>query len=294
MTVQHSPRHRAAGPAGFGRSPWPSQPIAVIPSPRPPSERPGRRRTGATTGETPTSDAVSREAVIPGVESGRIPVPRHAAPEGLAEVADLETVMSAPAPLARPEAPTGRRRTGGAIVRLTARPGAAPAPSVTTPPAPSSPWSRGRSLVIGALAVVVVLTGAAATTLLVTGALSSHATPPVSPWAQAASRVAGAEPTAGPAAAAVVPPAPTVASPIATLSGDGRLTVGVDIAPGTYRTAGPASPTHDCSWSRRGQGAEGETVLASGVPTAPATVTLRPGDAVFVTRGCAPWTRGSS
>ena len=38
MTAHHTPRHRAAGSEGFGRSPWPSQPIAVIPSPRRPAD----------------------------------------------------------------------------------------------------------------------------------------------------------------------------------------------------------------------------------------------------------------
>jgi hypothetical protein len=97
------------------------------------------------------------------------------------------------------------------------------------------------------------------------------------------------------------PPATTVtnAPPPATVdvqAADGTITdgtylVGTDIPAGTWRTSGPQPmdpPT--CYWERASD-ATGtlESIIANGIPTGQAIVTLKPGD-YFTTMGCQPWT----
>ncbi|MFG1702017.1 hypothetical protein ACFLIM_02385 [Nonomuraea sp. M3C6] len=67
------------------------------------------------------------------------------------------------------------------------------------------------------------------------------------------------------------------------------LVVGTDIQPGTYRTTGPTAGNSMCFWARL-RGATGG-VIATGMPTGPATVTIGPSDKEFQTGGCAQWTR---
>lgn len=330
MTMDHSPRHRASGPDGFGRSPWPLVPVAVIPSPRRAREDAGTPEPGGS-GHVPgprrplvplrvrprvaaPAEMVDPQPAAASGENGEAGVggrssPRHAEPDGLADVADLETVTSTPAPVVsrgRPLDPSGEEmiRVPGAtrrnppVCRSTSPdlrtpdsgPGEAAAPRAPTSAA-RGVRTRCRSWALGGVAILVVLTGAAAVTVLVTGALASPVAAPPSPWAAAP---APREAAVGPVAPAPAPAeANTLAGPTGTtVAGDGRHVVGVDVAPGTYRSAGPPSGDGGCSWSRRTTSSRGtEAVVASGVSRGPATVTIRRGDTAFVTRGCAPWTR---
>ncbi|MEV4178094.1 hypothetical protein [Nonomuraea sp. NPDC049709] len=67
------------------------------------------------------------------------------------------------------------------------------------------------------------------------------------------------------------------------------LLVGTDIQPGTYRTAGPTSGFPLCYWARL-RSTTGD-VIATGMPTGAATVTIQATDKAFQTGGCAEWTR---
>ena len=83
-------------------------------------------------------------------------------------------------------------------------------------------------------------------------------------------------------------PAPT-AGPQSTTFGAGRWIVGVDIAPGTYRSSGSGT----CTWFRRSdfQNAEGYLALGYGKSTGPATVTILSSDPGFqADEGCGSWT----
>ncbi|TDD08198.1 hypothetical protein E1292_11975 [Nonomuraea deserti] len=66
------------------------------------------------------------------------------------------------------------------------------------------------------------------------------------------------------------------------------LVVGRDVQPGTYRTSGPAAGFGMCYWARM-RSADGD-VIATGMPTGAATVTIEATDKAFQTGGCAEWT----
>ncbi|TDE41433.1 hypothetical protein E1295_30230 [Nonomuraea mesophila] len=66
------------------------------------------------------------------------------------------------------------------------------------------------------------------------------------------------------------------------------LVVGRDIQPGTYRTSGPAGGFSMCYWARL-RSTDGD-VIATGMPTGAATVTVETTDKAFQTGGCAEWT----
>jgi hypothetical protein len=73
-----------------------------------------------------------------------------------------------------------------------------------------------------------------------------------------------------------------------TAFGDGTWQVGVDVAAGTYTSAGAAGPA--CYYALRAAMAGGD-VVNSTVSTGPATVVLTEADGWFETSGCATWTR---
>lgn len=92
------------------------------------------------------------------------------------------------------------------------------------------------------------------------------------------------------------PPAQSV--PARTQPGGGALTnsaslrtlrVGVDIQPGTYRTSGPAAGFTMCYWARLRD--ESGDVIAAGMPSGAAVVTIQPTDKAFQTGGCTEWTK---
>ena len=67
------------------------------------------------------------------------------------------------------------------------------------------------------------------------------------------------------------------------------LRVGTDIQPGTYRTSGPAAGFTMCYWARLRD--ESGDVIAAGMPSGAAVVTIQPTDKAFQTGGCAGWTK---
>jgi endonuclease YncB( thermonuclease family) len=91
-----------------------------------------------------------------------------------------------------------------------------------------------------------------------------------------------------------VPPAPAQSTPPARRIEDGTYVVGVDIEPGSYRTSGPAqdSPIKMCSWFRRKDtSGEAQSVIAMNISQGPTTVTIKPSDGAFESRGCSPWAK---
>lgn len=92
-------------------------------------------------------------------------------------------------------------------------------------------------------------------------------------WAGAA--VANAEPTPAPAP----PPAPKT-----TIEGNGTYQVGVDIAPGVYKSAGPIDGGA-CYWKRL----NGDAMVDNGLTKKAPVVTIDPTDTTFRTSDCQTW-----
>jgi len=90
--------------------------------------------------------------------------------------------------------------------------------------------------------------------------------------------------SAGPASAdpAAPPPAPTT-----TIDHDGTYVVGVDIAPGTYASAGPVGDGA-CYWKRLGS-LQGNDIIDNALSHQPQVVQIDPADKAFKTSGCQPW-----
>ncbi|MBS1692769.1 MAG: hypothetical protein JST91_11165 [Actinobacteria bacterium] len=99
--------------------------------------------------------------------------------------------------------------------------------------------------------------------------------------------VASAQPAPSPTPAPDPGPAPTAApAPPAgvTLPGDGTYTVGTDIQPGTYTSAGPVGDSA-CYWKR----VNGADIVDNAMTKKPQTVQIEPTDTSFVTSSCQPW-----
>ena len=76
-----------------------------------------------------------------------------------------------------------------------------------------------------------------------------------------------------------------------TISGSGTFLVGVDIEPGTYRSAGPvASVIPNCYWARH-KDASGDmfSIIANANSQGPAVVKIAASDGAFETNGCQTW-----
>lgn len=83
------------------------------------------------------------------------------------------------------------------------------------------------------------------------------------------------------------PVTPAVASGF----GEGMFSVGTDIAPGTYRTSGPAGRL-DCYWERLKDTRGGtDSIIANYLGRGSSTVTIDKSDAAFQTRWCNPWVK---
>ncbi|MGK5731838.1 hypothetical protein [Streptomyces sp. URMC 124] len=78
-------------------------------------------------------------------------------------------------------------------------------------------------------------------------------------------------------------------SPKTEMSGNGMYKVGVDIAPGTYKSTGNKQDA--CYWERAKDALHesAESIIANENVTGSALVTIAPGDAYFKTAGCADW-----
>lgn len=88
--------------------------------------------------------------------------------------------------------------------------------------------------------------------------------------------------TAGIAQAQPAPPAPPAPPP--AIDADGTYAVGLDIAPGTYSSAGPTE-NGTCYWKRT----SGEEMVDNALTKKTQVVRIEPGDTSFTTNGCQPW-----
>jgi hypothetical protein len=89
-----------------------------------------------------------------------------------------------------------------------------------------------------------------------------------------------------PGQATTTRPKPAVtAAPAATIE-EGEWSVPAEVKPGTYRTTGGEG----CYWARlKGFSGDLGDVIANGLPTGPARVTIARTDKGFTTSGCDPW-----
>ncbi|MFG2293692.1 hypothetical protein [Streptomyces sp. NPDC048603] len=80
-------------------------------------------------------------------------------------------------------------------------------------------------------------------------------------------------------------------SPKSEAKGDGGMfKVGLDLAPGTYKSAGPAEGSDNCYWERTKDAEHGiDSIIANENPEGSAVVTISAKDAYFKTSGCADW-----
>lgn len=122
--------------------------------------------------------------------------------------------------------------------------------------------------------------------------------------ALAAVLVSGCGGAATPAAEPAAPAPAPAAAPSAVVTptapegiGPGEWLVGVDVEPGTYRSAGPDEDGGYCMWSRKdaaGAGALDNIIASDGsYDAAQMLVTIEESDVVFRTRGCEPFERVS-
>jgi hypothetical protein len=82
------------------------------------------------------------------------------------------------------------------------------------------------------------------------------------------------------------PVTPTDAlAPAGVMLEDGTFTVGTDIAPGVYASAGPAEDD-TCYWRRIGAD---DVTLNNALTSQPQLVQIEVTDVAFKTRGCQPW-----
>lgn len=329
MTAVQPPRHRApAGAQGFGHEPHPSGPITV--SARfvrmrssAPSQAPAST-PASTSASTPAPTAAS-----PADESLTMPIPR-AALDAARIAPPVQPTMAGgmpPAPVGGP-APRRRRRwpwivlavfvvlviagSFGSKTPTTTTPTPAPAavPSAAAPPAVAPAPVTVPPDVVGRNAQIVddQLRGLGLTNVTyasqdpedtvvvllqnwtVTGVEPGAGTSVAAGDAVVVSVTKSASGSSGGTAPA--PSVPAISGP-ATSFGDGTHVVGQDIEPGTYRTSGPASGGLGmCYWSRLSNtSGEFDAIIANGVPTGPATVTIRSGDEAFETTGCSTWTK---
>ena len=101
--------------------------------------------------------------------------------------------------------------------------------------------------------------------------------PPAPPGAAEGSPAAPAVPAEG------APAAPAGALKT-TIDANGTYTVGTDIAPGVYQSAGPI-PDEVCYWKRSAN----DTLVDNALTKKPATVQILPTDTTFSTSDCQAW-----
>ncbi len=95
------------------------------------------------------------------------------------------------------------------------------------------------------------------------------------------------DPTPSPAPTPAPSGAPVPAgAPKTTIDRDGIYTVGTDIAPGTYSSAGPVG-TGTCYWKRTGN--PDGALVDNAMSKKPQVVQIEPTDKTFKTSGCQPW-----
>lgn len=146
-------------------------------------------------------------------------------------------------------------------------------------------------IVLGVVGIIVCAIYAAS----FAGAVNAAATPSAPP---AAATPFPALPSAEPSASRRAPARTTTStSPAAPLSdpagsiAEGTFTVGQDIQPGTYKTAGPAgSFVPNCYWARlKDTTGDFDAIIANNNSQGPTTVTIKASDGAFQTNGCQAW-----
>jgi endonuclease YncB( thermonuclease family) len=73
---------------------------------------------------------------------------------------------------------------------------------------------------------------------------------------------------------------------------DGTYVLGTEIEPGTYRTTGASEDAmvKMCSWKRlKDTSGEFSSIIATNIAQGPTTITIKPTDGAFESRGCATW-----
>lgn len=83
-------------------------------------------------------------------------------------------------------------------------------------------------------------------------------------------------------------PTTTTAPGPKTSFADGSYRVGVDIAPGTYRSSATAT---GCYWKRMSNFTGVDDIIANYLSNSPTTVTILASDTGFQTRGCGTWSK---
>jgi hypothetical protein len=81
-------------------------------------------------------------------------------------------------------------------------------------------------------------------------------------------------------------PAEPPPGPKTTIDADGTYSVGADIAPGTYQSAGPVEGGA-CYWKRIG----GNEILDNAMSKKAQVVQIEAGDTAFTTSDCQPWAK---
>jgi hypothetical protein len=180
--------------------------------------------------------------------------------------------MSTPA---RTQGPDPRVPDPGQYATFNASPPAQPYPPYYYPPLPPVKKKSRKWQWIGGGAALIVL-------LAIVGhndnsTTTSSSTNTTGSWAAPSSQTAVAP-------APVTPSAPS--GPLSVISRDGTYQVGVDIVPGTYRSAG--GPT--CYWERlSGLGGTTGEIIANSFGSGPQVVTIASSDAAFKTERCGTW-----
>jgi hypothetical protein len=107
-----------------------------------------------------------------------------------------------------------------------------------------------------------------------------------STWAAAAAAIilVGAASTATAQADPNPPDPPEPAAPMTTIDADGTYTVGTDIQPGRYGSAGPVGDGA-CYWKR----ANGTDIVDNAMSKKAQVVEISPTDTTFTTNECQPW-----
>ncbi|HZA09924.1 hypothetical protein [Mycobacterium sp.] len=95
-----------------------------------------------------------------------------------------------------------------------------------------------------------------------------------------------ASPVASAGLASADPPAPPP-QPKTTIDHDGTYSVGADIVPGTYVSAGPVAGG-TCYWKRL-SGPDGRDMIDNAMSKKPQAVRIDASDKAFKTDGCQPW-----
>lgn len=83
-------------------------------------------------------------------------------------------------------------------------------------------------------------------------------------------------------------PSPPPGQPKTTFDGNGTYQVGVDVAPGVYRSAGTVPGGQTCYWARL-KSLSTSDIINNNLGEGPQVVELKPTDKAFLTEHCQPW-----